>query len=52
MNLFCKKLIFSVLLFMLALQLSGCGETFHGVGKDARRVGKGVKTIFIRDGDK
>ncbi len=51
MNLFCKKLIFVILLFILAFQLSGCGETFHGVGKDARRMGKGVKTIFIRDSE-
>ena len=30
-----------------ALILSGCGETIRGMGKDAMRVGKGVKTIFI-----
>jgi predicted small secreted protein len=51
MGLFCKKLIFSILLFILVLQLSGCGETFHGMGKDVQRVGKGVKTIFIRDSE-
>ena len=51
MNLFCKKLIFSILLCILVLQISGCGETFHGAGKDIQRVGKGVKTIFIRDND-
>ena len=51
MNLFCKKLIFLILLFILVLQLSGCGETFHGVSKDAQRMGKGVKTIFIRDSE-
>jgi predicted small secreted protein len=33
----------------LLLQLCGCGETLHGIGKDAQRMGKGVKTIFIRD---
>lgn len=27
--------------------LSGCGETIRGVGRDAMRVGKGVKTIFF-----
>lgn len=29
--------------------LAGCGETISGVGKDAGRIGKGVKTIFIKD---
>ena len=28
--------------------MAGCGETFSGVSKDASRIGKGVKTIFVR----
>ena len=31
----------------LAVFISGCGETVHGVGKDVSRVGRGVKTIFV-----
>ena len=51
MNLFCKKLFLAAFAVMLILQLAGCGETFHGIGKDAKRMGKGVKTIFIRDNE-
>jgi len=51
MDLFLKRSIMIVFLMVVLLQLSGCGETFHGVGKDWGRVGKGVKTIFIRDSE-
>ncbi|MBL7156784.1 MAG: hypothetical protein ISS92_01340 [Candidatus Omnitrophica bacterium] len=36
-------------LIFTTLVITGCGETFSGVGKDTRRIGKGVKTIFVRD---
>ena len=49
MKLFYTKLILISFLMILIFQLSGCGETIHGVGKDVRRMGKGVKTIFVRD---
>ncbi len=49
MKLFLKKLVFTVFLVTVMFQLSGCGETVSGIGKDARRIGKGVKTIFVRD---
>lgn len=49
MKLSCVKLALVFLLAAIALELSGCGETASGIGKDWRRVGKGVKTIFIRD---
>ena len=51
MRLFHKELILIISVIMVALELSGCGETFHGIGKDIKRVGKGVKTIFIRDNE-
>jgi len=51
MSLFFRKLIFAGVLAALVIQLTGCGETFQGIGKDVHRVGKGVKTIFIRDGE-
>ena len=51
MNLFYKRLILAAFVSLLALQLTGCGETFNGIGKDAKRMGKGVKTIFIRDSE-
>lgn len=46
-----RKGMLLVLLTFLIMQLSGCGETVHGIGEDARRIGKGVKTIFIRDAE-
>ena len=45
-----KKNIVIALLIIFCMTLVGCGETVSGVGKDASRIGKGVKTIFIRNG--
>jgi len=50
MKLFLKKSFFIGFLFLIMFQLFGCGETISGIGKDARRVGKGVKTIFFKEG--
>ena len=36
-------------LIMLAIFLTACGETISGMGKDVKRIGKGTKTIFIRE---
>ena len=46
---FITKAIFVALLFIVCFQMSGCGETVQGVRKDAQRMGKGIRTIFIRD---
>ena len=47
-----KRYVLSVLvLAFLSVVLSGCGETVSGIGKDANRIGKGVQTIFVRDGN-
>ncbi|MGB2706160.1 MAG: hypothetical protein WBC74_04835 [Candidatus Omnitrophota bacterium] len=45
-----KKIVVLVLLLIsVSLIITACGETFSGMGKDTRRMGQGVKTIFIRD---
>jgi predicted small secreted protein len=44
-----KKMLAILLLAAFSVCLLGCGETVHGIGKDASRIGKGVKTIFIRE---
>ena len=45
-----KRYIALVLaLVFVSLIVTACGETFNGAGKDIKRVGKGVKTIFVRD---
>lgn len=46
-----KKFITLLILTVFCAALAGCGETVSGVGKDASRIGKGVKTIFIRDSE-
>ncbi len=51
MNPIFKKSFLAAVLILLIFQLSGCGETLQGISKDAQRMGKGVKTIFIRDGE-
>lgn len=43
-----KKMILAVILFMLSIYMTGCGETVSGVGKDANRMGRGVSTFFFR----
>jgi len=45
-----KKYIPMVLLVTcITILLAGCGETLSGVGKDAKRITKGVKTVFVRE---
>ena len=44
-----RKVITVVSLLIIVVFLAGCGETLNGMGKDTRRIGKGVKTVFIRD---
>ena len=43
-----KKRILALL--ALITFFSGCGETVRGVGRDASRIGYGVKTIFVSNG--
>jgi len=45
------KRIASLLLaaIIISLLTTSCGETVSGITKDTRRIGKGVKTIFVRD---
>jgi len=46
-----RKAFLALILIAFSVTLLGCGETMSGVGKDASRMGKGVKTIFIRDSE-
>ena len=38
-----------ILAAIVVFMLSGCGETVSGIGKDTGRIGRGVRTVFIRD---
>lgn len=44
-----KSIVLVLALVFASLIMTGCGETFNGISKDVQRVGKGVKTIFVRD---
>jgi len=46
-----KKILLSVVLIAFTLSLVGCGETLNGAVRDVRRMGKGIKTIFVRDAE-
>jgi len=45
-----KKIITIMSLLLLVAFLTGCGETITGMCKDTKRIGTGVRTVFIRDG--
>jgi predicted small secreted protein len=45
-----KKIVLLVVCLILTYVITtGCGETIDGLGKDINRIGKGVKTVFVRD---
>lgn len=44
-----RKLMTLLLLIVLIFLFSGCGETLLGISKDVKRMGKGIKTIFVRE---
>ena len=35
-----------LLLVLVVIGLSGCGNTFHGVGQDMERVGQKIQETF------
>lgn len=46
-----KKIVFNIVLIAFTLSLFGCGETLNGAVRDVRRMGKGIKTVFVRDSE-
>ncbi len=46
-----KKILAVAILISFTLTIVGCGETISGATKDIKRMGKGIKTVFIRDAD-
>lgn len=46
-----KRFFIGIILMVFTITLFGCGETFTGVTKDVKRMGKGVRTVFLRDTD-
>ncbi len=46
-----RKIIPLISLLMLVAFLAGCGETVKGAVRDTKRIGSGVRKVFISDGD-
>ena len=46
---FLKKMLMTIIIGLLMMQLIGCGATLDGMGKDLSRQGEGIKKIFVRD---
>ncbi|MFC1480315.1 hypothetical protein ACFL5Y_02570 [Candidatus Omnitrophota bacterium] len=44
-----RKVVSLVSLLLLIVFLAGCGETVNGMIKDSKRIGSGVKQVFIRE---
>ena len=44
-----KKIFSFVSLIIIVAFLVGCGETVNGAIKDTRRIGSGVKKVFVRE---
>jgi len=44
-----KKIVWAILVVNILILCAGCGETVDGMGKDAHRIGKGMKTVFVAD---
>ena len=44
-----RNFTFVMIAMLLSVSLAGCGETINGLSKDAKRIGKGVRTVFVRD---
>lgn len=48
-GIYIRRWIALAVLVLVCINIIGCGETVSGAGKDIRRVGKVVRTIFSRD---
>ena len=44
-----RKLVSIVALLIVISFLAGCGETVNGMIKDTKRIGTGVRKVFVRD---
>ncbi|MCK5451082.1 MAG: hypothetical protein KAI70_04890 [Candidatus Omnitrophica bacterium] len=44
-----RRIAALISIIMLMSFLAGCGETINGVVKDTRRIGGGVRKIFVKD---
>ncbi len=46
-----RKVIPLISLLILIVLLAGCGETIRGAVEDSKRIGGGIRKVFISDDD-
>jgi predicted small secreted protein len=44
-----RKVITLISLLLLVAFITGCGETVRGAVKDTKRIGSGIKKVFVSD---
>ncbi|MCK4852557.1 MAG: hypothetical protein KAS86_05510 [Candidatus Omnitrophica bacterium] len=44
-----KTCLLLILLVTASFLITGCGETVTGMIKDTKRIGTGIKTVFVRE---
>ena len=44
-----RRYISGIAILLLVVFLAGCGETVTGMVKDTRRIGSGVRQVFVSD---
>jgi len=44
-----RKYVMIGSMLLIVAFLAGCGETVNGMVKDTKRVGSGIRKIFVRD---
>lgn len=44
-----RKYMSIIAMLLLVVFLTGCGETVTGMVKDTKRIGSGVKKVFVRE---
>ncbi len=44
-----RRCLSAIALVLVVIFLAGCGETVHGAVKDTRRIGGGIRQVFVRD---
>jgi predicted small secreted protein len=44
-----RKIAAVIAMLIIVVLIAGCGETVNGMVKDTKRIGGGVKKVFIRE---
>ncbi|MDP8257994.1 MAG: hypothetical protein P9L90_01025 [Candidatus Aadella gelida] len=45
-----RRALSVISLILLVSFLAGCGETVSGMVRDTKRIGSGVRKVFVREG--